>query len=92
VFSGDRATLTARLDNTKDKLIKALNANGPNAGSENYQSVISQLDNFDAALQATQLTAQYAIYKNELEVRSEVFRFNLLFRALPSLPPGGFAP
>ena len=80
----------ARLDNTTDKLIKGLNASGPQAGTENFQSVITQLDQFDEAVTQAAFAATCAVYKNELSVRSKAFRFELLERALPSLPLGGF--
>jgi hypothetical protein len=86
----DRATLQARLGNTKDKLIKALTSSGPNSGSENFQSVISQLDNFDLAVPTVSFDPDYVIYRNELLARSKVFRFNLLERTYPSMPLNGF--
>jgi hypothetical protein len=88
--AGDRSSLLATLGNTKDKLIKALGASGPNSGSETFQAVLSQLDNFDSAVTGTSFNPAYVIYKNELLVRSKVFRFNLMERTYPSLPAGGF--
>ncbi len=88
--SGDRAVLLARLTNVEDKLIKALTATGPNTGSTDFQSVISQLDLYDAAVAATPFYPLFNVYKNELAVRSAAFRFILVDRAYPSLPLGGF--
>ena len=45
-----RSTLLSRLANIKDKLIKALIATGPNSGSTDFQSVLSQLDNYRRAV------------------------------------------
>jgi hypothetical protein len=88
--SSDRAALQTRLNNVKDKLIKALGSSGPNSGSENFQSVISQLDNFDLGVMATAFDPAYVIYRNELLVRSKVFRFDLMERTYPSMPLSGF--
>jgi hypothetical protein len=88
--SGARESLLASLENTKDKVIKALNASGPNTGSETFQAVLSQLDHFDAAVLATAFDPELVVYKNELGVRSKAFRFVLMSRAYPSLPPSGF--
>jgi hypothetical protein len=89
-IQANRTSLLHQLGLVEDKLIKALNASGPNSGSETFQAVISQLDHFDDAVAATSFTPQYVIYRNELQARSEVFRFHLLERTYPSLPPGGF--
>ena len=100
VVPTDRANLLARLDITKDKLIKWLNATSgaSSAGVQNADSVLQQLDLFDQAVAATPFcdpmvcstTKDYKIYKNELEARSEVFRFHLDTRALRSVPLNGF--
>ena len=84
-----RSALLSRLANVEDKLIKALLATGPNSGSTDFQAVLSQLDNYDAQVRGTTFTS-YTVYKNELLVRSEAFRFNLMERTLPSIPIGGF--
>jgi len=42
------------------------------------------------AISQTVFSPDYVIYKNELAVRSKVFRFHLLDRTYPSLPPNGF--
>jgi hypothetical protein len=83
-----RSTLLSRLANIEDKLIKALLATGPNSGSTDFQAVLSQLDNYDTQVRATTFTS-YTVYKNELLVRSEAFRFSLMERTLPSIPIGG---
>lgn len=85
-----RDSLLAQLSLVEDKLIKALNATGPNSGSQTFQAVASQLDHFDQAVAAAVFAPDYVIYKNELAVRSKVFRFHLLTRTYPSLPPNGF--
>jgi hypothetical protein len=84
-----RSALLARLVNVEDKLIKAILATGPNSGSTDFQSVLSQLDNYDTQVRGTTFTS-YTVYKNELLVRSEAFRFNLTERTFPSIPIGGF--
>jgi hypothetical protein len=89
VIPGDYPALEVSLNQVKDKLIKALSGAGPNTGSETFGAVLSQLDNFDAAVAATPFTG-LKIYKNELLVRSKVFRFNVKERAIPSIPTGGF--
>jgi len=89
---GDRSSLLARLANVKDKLIKALNATGPNTGSTDFQSVLSQVALYDTAVAATPFFPTYNVYKNELAVRSAAFKFFLMERAYPSLPVGGFPP
>jgi hypothetical protein len=86
VKSSDRKAVLAALDVTKYKLIRALNAAGPYAGSDVFQLVLTYLDVFDAKLASTEFVPSLAIYKNELEVRSQVFRFNLTERTYPSLP------
>jgi hypothetical protein len=88
--STDRANLVSRLNLTKDKLIKALNATGASSGDQNFTSVLQQLDQYDAALQSTYFDPQWKIYKNDLIVRSAVFGFNIRERAAPSIPSGGF--
>jgi hypothetical protein len=90
LLSTDRANLISRLNLTKDKLIKALNATGASSGDQNFTSVLQQLDLYDAALAATSFASQWKIYKNDLIVRSQVFRFNISERATPSIPVGGF--
>ena len=90
--AADRKSLLARLANVKDKLIKALTATGPNTGSTDFQSVASQLSQYDAAVAATPFFPGYNVYKNELAVRSAAFKFILMDRAYPSLPAGGFPP
>jgi len=90
VNPNDRATLLAALGQVEDKLIKALSGAGPNTGSETFQALQSQLDQFDAAVQATPFVPSLVIYKNELAVRSRVLRFNVNARTYPSLPLGGF--
>jgi hypothetical protein len=86
-----RSTLVARLTNVEDKLIKALNATGPNSGTTDFNAVLTQLDNYNIQVQGTTFTS-YTVYQNELLVRSEAFRFNLMERTLPSIPIGGFMP
>ena len=83
-----RNALLSRLANIEDKLIKALLATGPNSGSTDFQGVLTQLDNYDTQVRATTFTS-YTVYKNELLVRSEAFRFTLIERTLPSIPIGG---
>jgi hypothetical protein len=82
---------TAWLGLVEGKLIKALNAAipeaGPNAGETTFQSTITQFDQFDELLLATTFADEWKICKNDLIVRSEVFRFNLLERADPSMAP-----
>jgi hypothetical protein len=85
-----RDSLLASLGQVEDKLIKALSGSGPNTGSETFQALLTQLDQFDAALAATPFSASGEIYKNELRVRSQVFRFNVQERTYPSLPTRGF--
>jgi hypothetical protein len=89
VIPGDYAALETALNQVKDKLIKALSGAGPNTGAETFQAVLTQLDQFDAEVAATPFTG-IEIYQNELLVRSKVLRFNLVERALPSIPIGGF--
>ncbi|HZL93468.1 MAG TPA: hypothetical protein VFB99_07485, partial [Vicinamibacterales bacterium] len=78
----DRSSLLSRLANVEDKLIKALNATGPNSGSEAFEAVLSQVENYDAQVLGTTFIS-YAVYKNELVVRSQAFRFNLMERTYP---------
>jgi hypothetical protein len=89
------ASLQTALNQVKDKLLKALSGAGPNTGSETFQAVLSQLTQFDALVTGTPLAPGadafgYSVYKNELLVRSQVLRFNVVERALPSIPVGGF--
>lgn len=86
----DRNALIASLDLVKDKLIKALSGAGPNTGSEAFQAVLTQLDHFDSKLAAVRFVPSLIVYQQELEVRSQVFRFNFLERTYPSLPIKGF--
>jgi len=91
----DLLAMKGSLEQVKDKLIKALSGAGPNTGSETFQAVQSQLDQFDALVAATPLLeglegTGLEVYKNELLVRSQVFRFNVVQRAIPSIPLGGF--
>jgi hypothetical protein len=86
VSFNDRKALIAALDVTKYKLIRALNEAGPYAGSDIFKLVLTYLDAFDAKLAASAFVPSLAIYKNELDVRSQVFRFNLTTRTYPSLP------
>lgn len=88
--STDRAALITSLNQVKDKLIKALSGAGPNTGSETFQALYTQLGQFDATLAVTPFDPLLEIYKNELQVRSKVFRFNLAERTYPSLPTNGF--
>jgi hypothetical protein len=90
IIPGDYPALETALNQVKDKLIKALSGAGPNTGAETFQAVLTQLDQFDAQVAATPFTG-IEIYQNELLVRSKVLRFNLVERALPSIPIGGFA-
>ena len=81
--------MLADLAQVEDKLLKALRSTQPSLGSQTFQAVITQLDHFDATVATTQFDK--VIYKNELQARSEAFRFNLLYRTLPSMPlVGGF--
>ena len=89
VIPGNYPALETSLNQVKDKLIKALSGAGPNTGSETFQAMLSQLDQFDAQVAATPFTG-LQIYKNELLVRSKVLRFNVVERAIPSIPIGGF--
>ncbi len=84
-----RTSLVTSLGQVEDKLIKALSGAGPNTGSEAFQAVLTQLDQFDTLLAATTF-ASHQIYKSELQVRSKVFRFNLKERTYPSMPTNGF--
>jgi hypothetical protein len=98
----DFAAMQTALDQVKDKLIKALSGAGPNTGSETFQAVQSQLNQFEALVAATPLKVQIppevgldpylglGVYKNELLVRAGVLRFNIVERAIPSIPIGGF--
>ena len=91
----DLAALQTALEQVKDKLVKALSGAGPNTGSETFGAVQSQLSNFDALVAATPVLQDaeelgYGVYKNELLVRSRVLRFNIVERAIPSIPIGGF--
>jgi hypothetical protein len=88
--SADVNSLKTALNQVKDKLIKALSGAGPNTGSETFQAVLTQLDQFDAKVASTPFVSSLEIYKNELGVRSRVLRFNLVERAYPSLPTRGF--
>ncbi len=86
-FVGSYAGLRQRLDIAEDKLIKALNtakAGGSSSASENFESAVTQLDNFDAAVTSAPFTG-FIIYKNELLVRSEALKFNLRHRTRPSV-------
>ena len=89
VIPGNYPALETSLNQVKDKLIKALSGAGPNTGSETFSALLSQLDQFDASVRATAFTG-LEIYKNELLVRSKVLRFNVVHRAIPSIPIGGF--
>lgn len=91
-FSADRDAVIARLGNVKDKLIKALNATGPNTGSTDFQAVITQLDNYRDAVRTSRFNSDKKIYQNELLVRADAFEFLLIERAYPSMPIGGFPP
>lgn len=82
----DRKAVIAALEVTKYKLIRALNDAGPYSGSDVFDLVLQYLDVFDAKVAASAFVPSLAIYKNELEVRSHVFRFNLTTRTYPSLP------
>ena len=83
-----RSALVTALGQVKDKLIKALSGAGPTR----RRSVPSVAD----ATRPVRFTApattfdSLAIYKNELQVRSTVLRFNLTERTYPSLPLNGF--
>lgn len=86
VKASDRKAVLAALDVTKYKLIRALNDAGPHSGADVFKLVLAYLDVFDATLASSAFVPSLAIYKNELDVRSQVFRFNLTTRTYPSLP------
>ncbi len=86
----NRNALLADLALVEDKLLKALQSTQPSLGSQTFNALITQLDHFDATVAATPFNQGYVIYKNELQARSAAFRFNVIYRTLPSMPLGGF--
>ena len=92
LYSADQDRLISRLTLVKDKVIKALNATGPNTGSTDFQAVLTQLLSYRDAVIATRFQADSIVYKNELLARADAFKFVLMERAYPSLPLGGFPP